>query len=255
MLESTKFPEDRRVNPKAQPEYVPGSPAWWSNRAEPHTQSPVQEVGRPQVPFERMINAALKIVDESGPKALSMRQLAERIESGTATLYRHFASKDEILAYVVDLVLGEVDIDTSRLSSPSWQQACAMGAEALYSVLYAHPNVVPLIGAQIPVGPNALANREKVLAALLAHGFPPNFAARAYSTIMHYVLGFSSQVHATAGLSRTETGQLRDYYRTLNKAGFPATVAVANFLPRISDDEEFHFGLKLIIAGLEQYHE
>lgn len=217
--------------------------------------APVQAVGRPQVPFERMINAALKIVDESGPEALSMRQLAEHLESGTATLYRHFASKDEILVHVVDRILGEVDIDTSRLASLGWQQVCALGAEALYRVLHAHPNVVPLISAQIPVGPNALANREKALAGLLAHGFPPSFAARAYSTIMHYVLGFASQLHATAGLSRTESGQLRDYYRTLDKSGFPATVAVADFLPKISDDDEFRFGLQLIIDGLARYRE
>lgn len=241
------------MSSKAQPQHVPGSPAWWSGRPAPAARSAVQAVGRPQVPFERMVNAALRIVDESGPEALGMRQLAEHLESGTATLYRHFASKDEILAHVVDRVLGEVDIDIPRPSSLSWQQVCALGAEALYRVLHAHPNVVPLIGAQIPVGPNALANREKALAGLLAHGFAPGFAARAYSALMHYVLGFASQLHATAGLSRTESGQLRDYYRTLDQAAYPATVAVAELLPAISDDDEFRFGLQLIIDGLARY--
>ncbi|MEN9543748.1 MAG: hypothetical protein RLZZ598_581, partial [Pseudomonadota bacterium] len=44
-------------------------------------------------------------------------------------------------------------------------------AEALYRVLQAHPGVVPLLMAQIPVGPNALAHRERAIAFLLANGF------------------------------------------------------------------------------------
>ncbi|NVL31978.1 helix-turn-helix transcriptional regulator [Pseudomonas syringae pv. actinidiae] len=56
---------------------------------------------------ERIIATALETVDEVGAQAFNMRMLAERLGSGTATLYRHFASKDEILIYVVDSVLGE----------------------------------------------------------------------------------------------------------------------------------------------------
>lgn len=208
--------------------------------------------GRPQVPFERIVGAAVEIVDQVGPQALNMRQLAERLESGTATLYRHFASKDEILAYVVDRILGEVEIDVRGVSKLNWQEACALGAEAFYRVLRAHPKVVPLLVSQIPVGPNGLANRERAIAVLLASGFPPNLAARAYSAIAHYVVGFASQLHAAGSPDPAESSQLRDFYRGLDKKAYPATVAIADYLPGISDEEEFRFGLRLIVEGLAQ---
>ena len=44
-----------------------------------------------------------------------MRSLAQRLESGTATLYRHFANRSELVAMVVDRMLGEVDLDARRL--------------------------------------------------------------------------------------------------------------------------------------------
>ena len=52
-----------------------------------------------------------------------MRLLANRLGSGTATLYRHLASKDELMAYVVDRILGEVAIETDggTLNDTTWQ--------------------------------------------------------------------------------------------------------------------------------------
>ena len=45
--------------------------------------------------------------------------------------------------------------------------------------------------------------------------------------------------------------QLGEYYRTLDPRTYPATTAVADVLPGATIDEEFEFGLSLIIDGLE----
>ncbi len=47
---------------------------------------------------------ALQIADEEGAEALSMRALAERLGSGTATPYRHFSNRAELAAQVVDQI-------------------------------------------------------------------------------------------------------------------------------------------------------
>src|SRR5256885_534505 len=157
-----------RVDPQRPSLEPPGSPAWWSSRPAP----PVYRRGRPPRSLERIVSAALEIVDEVGTDAFSMRLLADRLGSGTATLYRHLASKDELMAYVIDRVLGEVhidvDADTDTLSNTTWQDATARGARAFYEVLKNHPNVLPLLVSRVPVGPNALTNRERGLAVLLA---------------------------------------------------------------------------------------
>ena len=55
-----------------------------------------------------------------------MRSLAQRLGSGTATLYRHFASRSELVAMVVDRMLGEIDLDAQAVAELPWQQACML---------------------------------------------------------------------------------------------------------------------------------
>jgi AcrR family transcriptional regulator len=226
----------------------PGSPAWWSSRPA----RPVYRRGRPPRSIERIVGAALEIVDEVGAD-FSMRLLADRLGSGTATLYRHFAGKDEVMVYVVDRILGEVDIktDADTLGGTTWQQAIARGASAFSEVLQSHPNALPLLVSQVPVGPNALRNRERSLAVLLACGFRLDLAARAYTAVAHYVVGFAIQQRAPGTPQRQDAAKLRDFYRALDANTYPATVAAADELTSVPLDEEFRFGLQLVLDGIE----
>ncbi|MDX3584954.1 TetR family transcriptional regulator [Streptomyces europaeiscabiei] len=61
---------------------------------------------------DRITGTALKLIDEVGAQALTLRMLADAdaLDSGTATLYRHFNNRDELLALVADRILGEVHV-------------------------------------------------------------------------------------------------------------------------------------------------
>ena len=222
---------------------------WWSNRPSPG----VYRRGRPPRSLERIVGAALEIVDEIGIDAFSMRLLADRLGSGTATLYRHLAGKEELMAYVVDRILGEVEIenDADSPGHTTWQHATARAAGAFYDVLKSHPNALPLLLSRVPVGPNALVQRERIVAELLAYGFPLDLAARAYTAVAHYVLGFALQQHALGAPQREDAAKLRDFYRALDPSTYPATIAAADELTRVPPDEEFRFGLQLLLDGIE----
>ena len=204
--------------------------------------------GRPALPRDRIIETALHIVDEEGADALSMRVLAQRLDSGTATLYRHFANRSQVIAHVVDRVFGEVELSVEALSALSWQQAATTVAHTMFDVLRRHRNVAPLLVEAIPIGPNALMQREILIAMLLDNGFSPKLAARAYATLARYVLGFAVQLTDS---SAAGDGEAAETFRELNPDRFPATFSVAGHLP-VPLDEEFAFGLELIIDGLTQ---
>jgi AcrR family transcriptional regulator len=200
------------------------------------------------MPIDRVIEAAVELVDEVGPREFSMRMLAQRLRSSTATLYRHFAGKDQILVQVVDQVLGEVPRHLADLADTSpWQERLVASADALFRTLREHPKVVSLLDDHVPLGPHALAGREAAIAIMLAGGFSPEVAARAYTAVAHYVIGFAIQLPAddTTGQEKN----LRDFYRSLDPERYPATVTSASFLPSSLDDE-FRFGLHLLVDGL-----
>ncbi|MGW6622034.1 TetR/AcrR family transcriptional regulator [Nocardia sp. NPDC055002] len=205
--------------------------------------------GRPRVPFDRIVTTALHIVDEQGADALSMRTLAQRLDTGTAVLYRAVANRAELIAHVVDWVLGEIDIADDEIGE-DWQRACTAAAEAIFSVLHRHPGIAPLLIAQVPIGPHSLVLRERVLAMLLVHGFSPKSAALAYATIARYAIGFAAQLQGHSTAATIDPATLSALFHRLDPAQFPATIAVADHLPVQTLESEFHFGLRLLVAGL-----
>ena len=206
--------------------------------------------GRPPLPLDRIIAAALELVDEQGADALSMRSLAQHLGSGTATLYRHFADRSELVATIVDRMIGEAGLDASTVAALPWQQACISFAQHMFDALGRHGRVAPLLIGHVPIGPNALAQRELVLSVLLENGFTPGVAAHAYATLSRYVLGFAIQ-HSTA--DDDQDAKISTVFHRLDPTRYPATVAVADDLP-VPLAEEFAFGLRLIVAGLESSH-
>ncbi len=207
--------------------------------------------GRPAVPRDRIVATALQIVDEEGADALSMRTLAQRLGSGTATLYRHFPNRAALIANVIDRVFGEVDLNAEVLRVAPWPQACQAVAQAMFDALSRHKNVAPLLVETVPIGPNAMALREQGIAVLLDNGFPAQLAVRSYATLSHYVLGFANQLRADSAAGQVVDAQLSALFRALDPAEFPATVAVADSMP-VPLEAEFAFGLELILKGLAQ---
>ncbi|MFD7973419.1 TetR/AcrR family transcriptional regulator [Streptomyces clavifer] len=223
---------------------APGSPAWWTRRTT-SAPAPRRGRGRPSLDTDQMVATALRLIDEHGVQAFSLRTLADALGSSTATLYRHFANKDEILVLTVDLALGEAHI-TPAGAPADWRDVLNAMAHQLRAVLARHPSLLPTLMDHVPVGPNALAQRERVLATLLHHGLPSALAARAFTAVGHYVIGFAVQQRESDG------PPLADYYGRLDPTTHPAIAATAETLTTIGPDDEFAFGLGLLLDGLAQ---
>ncbi len=196
------------------------------------------------MPLERIIAAAVDIIDEQGAEALSMRSLAQALGSGTATLYRHFDSRAELVAAVVDVVLGDLVLEPVSGDGASWREACENAANALFALFTHHPNIAPLLIDQIPSGPNAATGREYLIGALLKGGFSAADAAKTSATLSRFVLGFAIQAggtHANDGPSTPSPA--------IDANAYPHTAAVADHLP-VPLPEEFSFGLTLLLDGL-----
>ena len=203
--------------------------------------------GRPPVELDRILSAAVALVDDDGVDALTMRGLAKRLGSGTATLYRHFDSRDDLVAQVVDSVMGEAVTLSESAEGDSWQVALSVSAREMFAVLRRHPNIAPLMLERIPAGRNAVRLRERCLARLLHAGFEPPQAVRAWSSLARFVLGFGVQSSRPGGVD-----QRPDVWSTLDPEDFPASSAV-DAEETVSLDDEFAFGLELFVSGLDTH--
>jgi AcrR family transcriptional regulator len=230
---------------------APGSPAWWAAR-----QGREEPARRPPITLGRIVEGALELIDRDGLAALSMRNLATELQTGTTTLYRYVAGKDEVLVLVADAVLGEAQLSSPPdLEGLGWREVLEELARSMRRVLSAHPNVAALFANAIPVGPNSLRAREMSLGILRERGFGPTLAADVYTALAHHVfasvLQESTNDFRTGGLGASKTMTLRDFYRSLPAEQFPQLVELADALTSRTATEEFEFGLGCLLDGVE----
>lgn len=203
------------------------------------------------MPRDQILVAALELVDAHGVDEFSLRVLAKHLRSSTATLYRHFASKEAILAAVGELVLGEVEARLPEWSrGGNWRDELIGAVEALYRTLEEHPHLVAILGEGVALGQHALALREHVLAGLLDAGFTPLVASQAFTSVMRYTIGFCAQL-GVPDVSAGEAGRdLHTFFAELDPTRYPAIAASAPYLP-VALHDEFRFGLTCLVEGLE----
>ena len=215
--------------------------------------NPRRAPGRPRIPVNRIVDAALRVIDEEGLEALSMRSLAASLDSSTATLYRHFPTRANLLASVTDRVLGEVDVDADNFRGLGWRQGCEKIASSVFEAFRNHRQAALLLADHTPIGPNAAAVRERTLAVLIDGGFDVLLAARAGAMIAHLILGFAIQLGGEREMTEADRAAFRKSIHGIDLSRFPATAAVkqARWRPT-TIDEEFAFALELVLDGLSQ---
>jgi AcrR family transcriptional regulator len=214
--------------------------------------APERARGRPPRSFENIVSVAADLVDEYGVDGVNMRLLAERLKTGTATLYRHVSGKDELMVYVLDSRMAEIVDAYDEVTAPprTWREGLERVAFAYRRFLAAHPNVLPLLVGRLPIGPHALTIRERSLAALTERGFSQGLAARAFTTILQYVVG--SAVTQTGSPAPDEAPAIRDYYRSLDAAAYPHVAAAADALTRTPAEAGFVEGLEIVLDGIDR---
>jgi AcrR family transcriptional regulator len=234
---------------KGIPAPPPGSPGWWESRPERAT-GPRR--GRPPRSFEPIVDAAARLVDEGGTRSFSMRALAERLDTSTATLYRHVNGRDELMVYVLDRLFAEIEQATEGPDPASWQEGARQVALRFHQALAQHPNLLPLLVNQVPVGPHALAVRERTIAMLIRFGFTASLAARAFTALAHYVIGFAAQQLPVEQPAPHDPNAIVDYYRRLDRERYPSINAAADDLSAVPLETEFLEELRFIIDGIDR---
>jgi AcrR family transcriptional regulator len=224
---------------------IPGSARWWQDRQARQARRRPRTDG---LTIDRIVEAALSLVDAEGLEALTVRRLAEDLATGSASLYRHVASRDELLVLLVDHVIGEVRLPPARLRGR--EKVERLSAE-LRRVLLDHANLLPALTAAPLLGPNAMRGAENALANLLDAGFEPNVAVPAYLALIDYVLGTVYFDTSSAG-RQPRTGHDRTgLTAALPAEGFPTLRANEAEFAMPSVDEVFTFGLTSFLDGLE----
>ncbi|MBG0827019.1 TetR/AcrR family transcriptional regulator [Planomonospora sp. ID67723] len=217
---------------------------------------------QPALSLDRIVAEAVRLLDEEGVEALSMRTLGARLGAGATSLYRHVTSKDELIELVVDEVYGEMEVPEAE-DRDAWRSAMTECARSMRAMVLRHPWVASVLGqvGLAQLGPNLMRQSERMLAAFQTAGFPPGEADRAMNALIAYVVGMTTSEAAylsmlarsgrteqewAAGLRATAEQAVRDHPRL--QAEYAAR---QDEDPQRMRDENFAYGLERVLDGLQ----
>ena len=202
---------------------------------------------------ERIVEAAIEILDTDGESALTFRALTARLSTGAGAIYWHVANKDDLLAASTEDVIGRVMTGVASGAEP--RAAIRAVARGVFDAIDAHP----WVGAQL--------SREPWQAAVLqifegfgghvqALGVPGPAQFDCASALLNYVLGLAGQYAAGARLIPRETDRpaflasVAARWTQLDPARYPFLHQMAARLPGHDDRAQFLAGIDLILAGI-----
>ena len=199
---------------------------------------------------ERVLAAALRLADQEGIDAVSMRRLGQALGVEAMSLYRHVSGKEDILDGIADLVMEEVEVPNRDVP---WQTALRQSAVSTHLALLRHPWASAVLESRRNPGPTRLRYLDTVVSILLGAGFTLPDVARAFMAVDSHVYGFTLQVVAMPfDLRDAPEEAARMASETFGDAypGLRAMAGLAATGPGVPI--ELEFGLDLIIDGLER---
>jgi len=219
--------------------------------------------GRPHQPQRRsprtlsrsaIIDAAIEVLDAEGLAAVTMRRVADELNTGPASLYAHVADKDEMVAAVLDRITSEITIP-DPIDPARWQEQLKEIVGSARATYGRHRDIARASLGNVPTGEGALPCMNAMVGILLAGGVSPQVASLSVDILALYCTAsafeesletFPTGEEASAAFHE----QLKNFFSSLPADRFPYLVAMAEPLTSGDGDHRFEFGLDLLVRGI-----
>ena len=182
-------------------------------------------MGRPREPLldrDRIVDAALALLDREGAAGLRTRRLANELGVAAPSLYHHLDGMGAILDAIRDRLTRRITV--TDWDDLAWPEAVAAAARSYYAAFAPHPAVVPLLAAHPVTDARTTAAYDAFIAKLVSAGWSPADAGSVLALVEAYVLG--AVIAELEPTERPDVSQGRTY------------------------EQEFTFGLAVMTAGL-----
>ena len=143
---------------------------------------------RPALTREAIVAAAIKIADEEGPEAVSIRRVASELGARAMSIYSHIDRKEDLINLMADEVSGEILIGEGEMPA-NWREALTKISHLTRAAMVRHPWLIHMAGKRTEWGPNALRHIEQSLAALDSLDVDTETAISVIAAVDHFVLG------------------------------------------------------------------
>ncbi|MFQ6396808.1 TetR/AcrR family transcriptional regulator [Nocardia sp. KC 131] len=214
--------------------------------------APVSRRARPaKAPLSRevIVEAGLRILDNDGLAALTMRRVAQDLDTGAASLYVYVANRDDLMATMLDQVLGTVPAPTGG----SWRERLAALVESTVAAMSKHEGLALVALGSIPTSPNALLLVERLVTLLDEAGLDRKTNSWAVDLIYLHITAQAAEQSAynTGGREESDyVAEVQRHFAELPADRYPMLVGMREEMMSGNGDEREVWALRVLINGI-----
>jgi TetR/AcrR family tetracycline transcriptional repressor len=192
-------------------------------------------------------------MDTEGLEAITMRRVARDVGVEAMSLYNHVTDKEDLLDGVCARVMADFRFPSE---DGGWVETARRGASEWRRVLKTHPNVLALFAErQKPMTDlDALMPMEFALRTIGRSGIGERDAVQVFNVMGGYIMGFvmmeSGRMFGGGTMHKDDPSPEAMVY-LLAGGQLPCLALALPHLATCDPDEQFAFGLDLLLAGLQ----
>jgi AcrR family transcriptional regulator len=203
---------------------------------------------------DRIVGAAIALLDKNGESGLTFRALSERLSTGAGAIYWHIDNKGALMTAACDAIIARtMERAPAGTTAESIVRSLALG---LFDAIDAHP----WVGAALTQAPGQLPT-VRVLEGLgrqvRALGVPDKELWATVGALLNYIFGVGGRNAANGQLARTQGLDRSDFleavsvaWSRLDPSVFPIARSLAGQVRAHDDREDFLAGIDLILDGI-----
>jgi AcrR family transcriptional regulator len=221
----------------------------------PRTPAPRSRRERPAKPaltYEGIVATAVALMRAEGLQRVTMRRLAQELDTGPASLYVYVANTAELHAAILEELLGAVDLGTARTGG-DWRERLAAVLGSYTAVLFEHPSLAHSALVTRPSGPNYLALVETILELLHEGRVPDTQAAWGVDVLLQVATSTAAEQSARDQdvAARDQENALVTALREATAQTHPRIAALGTDLVSGTPEQRLAWIFRAVINGAE----
>jgi AcrR family transcriptional regulator len=201
---------------------------------------------------DMILAESMRLLDEEGIEGFTLPKLGRALGADQTAVYRHFASKDDIVLALADRLIEEALVGYEP--QDCWVDTLTDGAVRLRRTYLAHPAAASISSYRTTQGPAEIRTVDIIVGAMFKAGFEGAEAALMYRVVGDFVLswaGFQASFRALdERLQQNDTAAWTRAYLAVSRAEYPNIWQIRTELPEVNDDDIASTVLALFVDGL-----
>jgi AcrR family transcriptional regulator len=213
------------------------------------TPTEMAETGsREQLTRDRIVRAAVNVIERDGEDAISMRRIAAELQCAVMSLYNHVPNKDALLDAVAEYIMAGFEFAVD--SQADWPDQARALVRAFRDISRRYPRCINVVIMRQLNTAAGLQPLESALATARAAGFDGEVAVRIMRTFVAYALGSLVNEARLARVRLDRAADPHGYAARVDADQFPNIAELSGTLLRFDHEADFEFGLELLISAV-----